>query len=149
MVRSESLTRRRVASILVAGSVGALAGCSGTGDDADDDAETSDDTDGSDGSDETDLDLREEETDLVVHLENEDGDPVSSENATVEFRDHETDITYTIEKEIEDGVAEPKFIEPTTYTVTILSEEYENAEREITLEAGDEEELSFELESAS
>ena len=148
MVRSEPLTRRRVASILVAGSVGTLAGCTdtGTGDDTDDDAETSDD---SDGSDDTDLELREAETDLVVHLENGDGDPVSSENATVEIRDHETDITYTIEKEIEDGVAEPKFIEPTTYTVTIVSEEYENAEREITLEAGDEEALSFELESAS
>ncbi|AEH39050.1 PEGA domain-containing protein [Halopiger xanaduensis] len=146
MVRSESLTRRQVASLLVTGSVGAIAGCASTGDDDGADAETSNDTDGSNDSDPN---LREAETDLTIRIEDENGDPVSSENATVEIVDHATDIEYTIEQEIEDGVAEPQFIEATTYTVTIVSEEYEDAEQEISLEAGDEEELSFELEAAS
>lgn len=147
MGRSDHLTRRRIATLLATGSVSIIAGCTGTGDDNGTDDTAS--SDAADDSEDVASDLREQEPDLVVHLENADDEAVSSENATIEMRDHETDIEYTIAQEIEDGVAEPDFTEATTYTVRVISEEYEDAESELTLEAGDDEELSFELEAAS
>ncbi|OVE85832.1 hypothetical protein [Natronolimnobius baerhuensis] len=147
MVRYDSLTRRRVASLLATGAIGVIAGCADNGDDDTDDetdAETDDDAD-----DDTDLEFGSDDPDFEILLEDTNGEAVSSEDVTLEILDHETDIEYTIDQEIEDGVAEPDFTEATTYTVAVVSDEYEDTADEITLEEGDDEELSFELESAS
>lgn len=64
MVRGESLRWQQVALILATDSVGDIAGCAGTGDDA----ETNNNTDGSNDSNPN---LRETETNPIIHIEDE------------------------------------------------------------------------------
>ncbi|NGM67756.1 PEGA domain-containing protein [Natronolimnobius sp. AArcel1] len=145
MGRQNALTRRRVASLLATGAVGLVAGCSDNGAD---DTETEPDDNGDD-DDGADLETDTAETTLEIYLEDGDGESVAAEDVILELLDQETDIEYTIDQEIEDGVAEPDFTEPTTYTVSVVSDEYEDTEDEVTLDEGDDETLQFELEASS
>ncbi len=140
MVRRDNLTRREVSSLIGSGVLIALAGCS---DDDEDESENGTDADPDANGDED-----ADEASLVVFLEDEDGESVS-DDLIVEIIDMDESLRYVVDDEIEDGVAEPEFIEAGSYTVVADGDDYESPEEEVTLEAGDEKEITLELEASS
>lgn len=150
-------SRRQV--VLTAGSA-ALVGLAGCADDEngdDEDAENGEEENGENGEndeddDEIDLDEGDDAPELTIQLENEDGEPVST---GVEISVEELDgvTTHNISEEtLEDGEAQPESeLEPGDYLITVesLEEEFEPQEEEVTLEEGDEEEVTFTLEGAT
>lgn len=139
MARREHITRRQAASFLGTALTISVAGCADSDDDADD---------------ETDLDANgipdedEEEASLVVFLEDEDGEAVP-DGLSVEIIDREESLRYIVDDELEDGVAEPDVIETGSYTVVAGGEGYNSVEENITIDNGDEKEITLVLEASS
>ncbi|MFC6905059.1 hypothetical protein [Halalkalicoccus tibetensis] len=142
-------SRRRV--VLAAGSA-ALVGLAGCADDENGDDEEENGENGDDDGDDIDLDEGDDAPELTISLENEDGEPVST---GVEISVEELDgvTTHNISEEtLEDGEASPESeLEPGDYLITVesLEEEFEPQEEEVTLEEGEEEEVTFTLEGAT
>ncbi|GAB7021342.1 peptidase associated/transthyretin-like domain-containing protein [Halostagnicola bangensis] len=144
MGQRDYLTRRQVSSLIGTGLAIGVAGC--TDDDGDDSADGNETdpglNDDSDGGEDV------EEGSLVVFLEDEDGESVS-EGVAVEIDAQNENHRYIVDEGIEDGVAEPEFIEAGSYTVVAEGEAYESAEADVTLEEGEAEEITLELEASS
>jgi hypothetical protein len=146
-MRHNRLTRRQFSTAAALGSVAALAGCAS-------DDEESDDTDNESTDDVDDFDEEDLEDDpvgsLTVVLENEDGDPVSS-NVEVEVDPDEDTMTYGFgEEDIEDGehTITPEETGEHTVTVESTEDEFDPVEEDVTV--GEEEEtVTITLEGAS
>lgn len=125
------------------------AGCS----ERSDDAGESDDEDAGDVESDAAAEDGDEETRLVVHLENEDGDPVSAGvEVTIEYLDGVT--TYRYSEDIEDGTivdagVPGTTVEPGEYAVRAEGEEFEAVEETVDVDDGEEAELALVLEGAS
>lgn len=121
-----------------------------TGDQGDESGESNPEAEDEDDDGESPEDEADEETEptLTIHLANEDGDSVSK-GVRVTIDADEAPIRYIIEHEIADGIAEPESIDPGPYTIAVDGDEFETVEESVTLEAGDHEELTIELEGAT
>lgn len=153
-----TLTRRRF-TLAAGGLVAAgLAGCTddddepeedGADDDGEDAGDTGDEDDGNDSDDDIDIGGEDDESELIIRLENEDGEPVSTGVAiAVEELDGVT--TYNISEEIENGEARVDGLNEGDLLITVESteDEFEPVEEETTFE-GEDEEVEFVLEGAT
>ncbi|WP_255171491.1 PEGA domain-containing protein [Natrononativus amylolyticus] len=141
--------RRRT---FIVGAVTATVALAGCGDDegADDD-QAENETDDEETEEQAEVE-EEPETRLIVHLENEDGDPVSS-GVEVTIVPDEGVSTYTYREDIEDGTivdmdVPGTTVEPGEYTVTAEGEEFETVEETVTVEENEETEVTLVLEGA-
>lgn len=140
-MNERTLTRRRFALAAGSATVVGLAGCM-------DDEDDENGANGDNGDDE--IDQNEEEgPELIITLENEDGEPVSS---GVMIRIEEVDgvTTHNISEEIEGGEVRPTGVGQGDLIITVesLEDEFEPVEEEVTFEDEDEE-VEFVLEGAS
>ncbi|WP_187432985.1 S-layer protein [Natronococcus pandeyae] len=151
-MRTNRLTRRQVSVTLATGLGIALAGCAGDdGDDADENGENGENDD--DEEEELDEEDLEGEDDgpgsLTVHLENEDGDPISEGvEVTVDLDDDP--MSYTYSQEIEDGEVTVSLEDEGDYTVVAESteDEFESVEEDVSV-GEDDEEVTLTLEGAT
>jgi len=147
------LSRRRYLIGASAVASVSLGGCLGNGDDeTEDDENGNDDEAANDG--EQDLEEDDSQT-LHVLIENEDGDPVS-EGIEITIEAHEQLRSYTYSDEIEDGQiidggTEGVDVEPDGYTVTVesLEDEFEPVEEEVTVDEGEDEEVTLTVDTDS
>lgn len=165
------IARRRFALGTTAALSASLAGCLG-GDDAEDESgngdgsgngnETGDgnetDDEGNDDGNETDdeeggAEQTEEEEEaqrgsLVVFLEDENGDPVS-EGITFKAVPNGEDGNTLLMQSFSDGQGSMTNVAPGSYTATAEGDGFETVEDEMTIEAGEETELTLVLEGAA
>ena len=147
-MNERTLTRRRFT--LVAGSAAAI-GLAGCTDDEDDENGENGEAGEDNGEDEIDIGDEEDEAELVISFENEDGEPVSTGiEISIQGPD---DIGLNVsDADIEGGEYAPEGgLEAGDYTITVESveDEFESQEEEVTLESGEEEEIDFVLEGAT
>lgn len=149
-MNERTLTRRRFT--LAAGSAAAvgLAGCA-------DDENGEDEENGENGEageengDNGLVDDEDEEAELIVSLENEDGEPVSM-GIEISIQGSDNAGLNVSDADIEGGEYVPEGgLEAGDYTITVESveDEFESQEEEVTLESGEEEEIDFVLEGAT
>lgn len=159
------ITRRRFAIGTTAALSASLAGCL-SGDDDDDESGNGDEngngneTDGeengdeSDNGNETDGEGEQEEEEepergeLVVHLEDENGDPVS-EGVTFKAVPNGDEGNTLLMQSFSDGQGSMSNVAPGSYTATAEGDGFETVEDEMTIEAGEETELTLVLEGAA
>ena len=131
-------------------------GVDDTDDEVDDTDDEVDDTD--DDVDDTDDDVDEEDDDnedddltddavLIVNVENEDGEPVTGD-FTITIAHDEEPITYEFVEEIEEGRVEQILTEPGPHTVTVEGDNFDAVEESVTVEEGEEEEITITIEGA-
>ena len=133
----QSVSRRRFGASIAALTVAGLAGCTGdeNGDDAGDDQEFDLDNPG----------------DLTVHLENEDGEPVST-GVVVTIESLEENFSATFQQDIQDGeLSGASLIYEGEYRITVesLEDEFEPVEETVTLEEDEDETVTIVLEGAT
>ena len=115
-----------------------------TDDDVDDDTDDDVDDDVDDDEDEDD-----DEMTLFIHLENEDGEPVS-EGVTITVSHDEEGLSHEISEGIEDGTAEQMILETGDYTITVEGDDFDTVEESVTFEEeGEEVEITIVLEGAA
>lgn len=146
-MRHNRLTRRQFGTAAALGAVAALAGCASDDDDSDDTDNNSSDA----GDDFDEEDLEDDPVgSLTVVLENEDGDPVSSD-VEVDVDPEDDMMTYGFgEEDIEDGEHTITLEETGEHTVTVESteDEFDPVEEDVTV--GEEDEtVTITLEGAS
>ncbi|MCU4743124.1 carboxypeptidase-like regulatory domain-containing protein [Halobacteria archaeon AArc-m2/3/4] len=158
------ITRRRFTLGTTAALSASLAGClgdddeeengngddgNGNGDDGngDDEAtETEEETDNDEGDNEEEEEEPQYGT-LAVNVEDEDGEPVSE---GITFRATPDDDGHTLlMQSFADGQGAMQNVEPGSYTATVEGDGFETAEDELTIEAGEETELTLALEEAA
>lgn len=156
------ITRRRFAIGTTAAVSASLAGClsgdddeSGNGDENGDGNETDGEENGDESDNETDGEGEQEEEDeepergeLVVHLEDENGDPVS-EGITFKAVPNGDEGNTLLMQSFSDGQGSMSNVAPGSYTATAEGDGFETVEDEMTIEAGEETELTLVLEGAA
>ncbi|WP_255169056.1 Ig-like domain-containing protein [Natrononativus amylolyticus] len=147
-----TLTRRRFGAALIAATSVGLAGCGDNGN-GDDDAATneSDDEDNeSEEAGEGEFGTDPQTGDLTIHLENEDGEPVSS-GVSIRVSQVDGNLNTTVQEEISDGEATVSLTGTGDYSITVesLEDEFEPVEETVTMEEDEDEGVLIELEGAS
>ena len=161
-----TIDRRRFLGLAGVSIASVIAGCADDPDDVDDgvpeDDGVDDNDDGVDDTDDdvddTDDDVDDEDDDpededliddavLIVNVENEDGEPVSGD-FTITIAHDEEPITYEFEEEIEEGRVEQILTEPGPHTVTVEGDDFDAVEESVTVEEGEEEEITITIEGA-
>ncbi|AUX10466.1 hypothetical protein AArcSl_2851 [Halalkaliarchaeum desulfuricum] len=133
----QSLTRRRFGTGLAALTVVGLAGCTG-------------EDNGEETGDEQEFDL-DNPGDLTIHLENEDGEPVSS-GVVVTIESVEEDFSANFQTAIQDGeLSGASLIYEGEYRITVESteDEFDPVEETVTLEEDEDETVTIVLEGAT
>ncbi len=165
----EQCTRRRFAGVGVTVLVAGLAGCLDDDpedpaapedtddepvDDVDDDVDDEevaddDDLDDEDVDDDDNVEEEEDVPQLIIHLENEDGEPVSH-NVIVRIESEERAETFEFSEDIEDGTVQPTMEMEGAYTITVEStaDEFEPVEEEVVIE-DDPVEITIQLDGAT
>ncbi|MEM4782031.1 MAG: hypothetical protein QXG03_10795 [Halalkalicoccus sp.] len=144
-------TRRRFTLAAGAVAIAGLAGCTGdeNGEEDPEEENGEEDPDEENGAGDE-IEIEEDEPELIITLENEDGEPVST---GVQIAVEEVDgvTTYNISEEIEDGQAVVDGLNEGDLLITVesIEDEFEPQEEETTFSGEEDEEVSFVLEGAT